>query len=314
MAVGTSVAAGVPHEITNVFQNLYHADPVVTLDKKNTIYSVPGEGLSIMTDPYGGCHIVAAGIPAEKIPFVKAVIQELAEKLAISRLFDSLWIDTKLPAPSSDLFSIAPHAFQAGMPGKSDVIYDYQQKMMRCWVWLNSDKECTIPAGATHNIGATAIIIDRVAEKVLLVVNKNRSSAWNLPGGSYEPADGSPCYTALREAQEEGGFTVGIEDLSKSVLVSQMQFPFNQFAPAINQTWAFFADGISQTKLNPPEHEVVRAEWVDISSIMDSNGKLDELELGDHIKASVIAAVKGVYCEEIVNKGWMISHAPRLIG
>lgn len=311
MAAIMQTIVAVPKEITEFFQTLYHAEPQVTQDKKNTVYSIAGKGISISTDPYGGCHILASEIPFERIPFVQGVIQKLADHLAVTRLFDSLWIDTKLPCQASDLFGIAPAVFQAGRPGVSDVIYDYQQKMMRSWVWLNSDKECSIPAGATHNIGATAIMIDRIAQKVLLVVNINRSSAWNLPGGSYEPADNAPCHTALREAQEEGGFEISKQSLTEPVLISQMQFPYNQFAPAINQTWAFFADGISHIKLNPPVHEIIRAEWIDISSVIESDGKLDGLEIGEHIKASINAAIKGVFLEKIIDKGWMVSHAPK---
>jgi hypothetical protein len=88
-----------------------------------------------------------------------------------------------------------------------------------------------------------------------------------------------------------------------------MQFPDNQFAPAINQIWAYCGDGISHLTLNPPAHEIKRAEWVNVKSVLISDGKLDGLTLGVEIKSAVCAGVVGLGCEEILDKKWMIVHS-----
>lgn len=306
-------AITIPHEIDSFFDTVYGQEPKVEQVKKTTVYSVPEKGLSIITDPYGGCHVDVKQISEEKLSAVREAIGELSEAFRSSGAFDSVWIDIALPANPQTLGFIAPESFVIGNPGKSDLIYDYQQKKVRLWQWLNDKKECAIPAGATHNIGATALVIDNVAKKVLLVVNVHRDNAWNLPGGSFEPGiDNAPCFTALREAQEEGGFEVDKEAVSESRLIGQMQFPNNQFAPAINQIWAYFIDGISEKKLNPPADEIKIAEWVDFDKIIHSDGTLDDLKLSEEIKTPLIAAINGLGSREIVNKGWMIVHAPKV--
>ena len=152
-------------------------------------------------------------------------------------------------------------------------------------------------------------VIDNVAKKVLLVVNVRRCESWNLPGGSFDPVkDNAPCYTALREAQEEGGLELPEKIVNQPKLVGQIQFPQNQFASAINQIWACFIDGVSQQKLNPPSDEIQLAEWIDISDIENSEGTLKGYKLGDEIKGPLRAAMNGNGFQEITNKGWMIVH------
>ena len=94
-------------------------------------------------------------------------------------------------------------------------------------------------------------------------------------------------------------------------LMGQMQFPDNQFAPAINQIWAYFIDGISQKALNPPADEIKVAEWVDFAEIQGSEGSLKGLKMDDEIKPTLVAAINGLGFQEIVNKNWVIVHAPK---
>lgn len=288
--------------INTFFNTLYQTSPTVEEVKKNTNkYSVAGKDVSIVTDPYGGCHIEVANVPAESA-LMKNAIQQLAGSLTC----DSIWVNFPFPTQANSLGTVIPDSFQIGVPGKGDVIYDYQQKKIRFWQWLNPNKECSIPSGATHNLGATALLIDKAAQKVLLVENMMRKGSWNLPGGSFEPEhDKSPAYTALREAQEEGGFKVEAK-MAEAVLMGQMQFPNNQFAPAINQIWAFFIDGISQQALNPPANEICRAEWIDVKEVLNSTDTLGGLKIGPEIKATLDAALKGNGMREVMNKGWMI--------
>lgn len=287
--------------------------PQVDYEKRNAVYTVSENSLRVVTDSYGGCHVEIKEIDLNMAHIVKGAIKHLSEAIKITKEFDSIWIDLSLPANASNLGLIAPDDFVIGEYGKGDLIYDYQQKKIRIWQWLNSDKECAIPPGATHSMGATALIIDKVAKKVLLVVNVRRSESRNLPGGSFDPVkDNAPCYTALREAQEEGGFELPEKIVHQPKLVGQIQFPQNQFAPANTQIWTYFIDGVSQQKLNPSSDEIQLAEWIDIADIENSEGMLNGYKLGDEIKGPLKTAMNGCGFQEISNKGWMIVHTQEI--
>lgn len=312
MSAATVTNNVVPFEISNFFEQVYSCNPQITQDKKSTIYFVSEKGVSIITDTYGGCHIDVKEISTDTIPLARQAIEQLSETYRASKAFDSIWIDVALPAGAFTLGSITPLSFEIGQPGRGDLIYDHQKKQIKIWQWINSNKECAIPPGATHNIGATALILDRVARKVLLVVNTRRSDSWNLPGGSFDLSkDKTPCDTALREAEEEGGFEVDKSTAFDPRLMGQMQFPENQFAPAINQIWAYFIDGISQKALNPPTDEIKRAEWIDFVEVQNSTGTLKNLKIGEEIKSTLVAAINGLGFQQIVDKKWMIVHAPK---
>jgi len=314
MAAPATAQQTIPPQVSYFFETLYQKSPILTMEKKNRVYWVSGEGVSILADPYGGFHIeVNIELTPAQYQAAQTAIQEIASAFQRSKEFDSIWIDISLPARATTLGLIVPPSFIIGTPGQCDLVYDYQTKKMRVWSWLNADKECAIPAGATHNIGATALIIDQEAQKVLLVVNTRRNESWNLPGGSFDPLqDKAPCFTALREAEEEGGFQIDNKDALKPKLVGEMQFPFNQFAPAINQIWAYFIDGISEKPLNPPPAEIERAEWIPFREVAASEDKLRELKISEEIKAPLLAAIHGRGFEEIANKKWMIVHAPKV--
>lgn len=186
----------------------------------------------------------------ERAELIKKAIDELSTNFKEAKAFNSLWLNFYLPCPLSAIGMIAPDNFLIGTPGICDLIYDRQENKLRVWSWLNEDKVCSIPSGATYSVGGAALIIDRIAEKILLVANIDRSDSWNLPGGSFDPgSDPSPSFTALREALEEGGFQIDKNDHFEPSLIGQMQFPENQFASAISQIWAFFIDNVSLKKI-----------------------------------------------------------------
>jgi ADP-ribose pyrophosphatase YjhB (NUDIX family) len=298
-----------PNEINSFFTNLYGKQPQVSQVKKNIVCSLAEAEVSVMIDSYGGCHVDIVQISKERLPIVQYAIEGLAEGFKATKTCDSLWINFALPTNPAVMGSVLPQSFEIGTPGRGDLIYDYQQKKLRVWQWLNPEKECVIPPGATHNIGATALLCDTAAKKVLLVVNVRRDKNWNLPGGSYDPIhDKTPADTALREAQEEGGLTIDGSAIKEQKLIGQMQFPQNQFAPAINQIWSFAVPGLSQLKLNPPPHEIKRAEWIEYQAIVESSEALGGYTLSEEIKAPLLAAIKGLGAQEIANKGWMIVH------
>lgn len=303
----------IPVELVSFFKSAYGIMPLALKGKGSTLYSAPEfEGVQISTDPHGGCHLDVKFVNPEIDHRAKQAIQQLAEGLRASKTYNSLWINLDLPSSPALWGRIVPESFVIGEEGKGDLIKDVQRKKIRIWQWLNADKECAIPPGATHNCGATALIIDRTFRKVLLV-EPMRRNAWNLPGGSFDPwKDVDLTDTAFREAQEEGGFELIKLVPHKPKLVGQLQFPNNPFAPAINQIWAFFIDRISQQALKPPAHEIKRAEWIDWEEIEKSRGFLRGCKLSDEIKSPLRAALHRYGFEEISNKGWMIVHTQKV--
>lgn len=308
----TSCSAA-PAELLSFFKSAYAITPLAVKSKGSTLYSAPEfDGVKISTDSYGGCHLDVKFVNPEIDQRAKQAIQQLADDLRVSKAFNSLWINLDLPSSPAMWGRIVPESFVIGVEGSGDLIQDVQKKKIRIWQWLNTDKECAIPPGATHNCGATALIIDRTHRKVLLV-EPLRRKAWNLPGGSFDPwKDVDLADTAFREAQEEGGFELSKPVPHKPKLVGQLQFPNNPFAPAINQIWAFFIDGISQQALNPPAHEIKRAEWIDWEEIEKSRGSLRDCKLSDEIKRPLRAALHRYGFEEVSNKGWMIVHTQKV--
>lgn len=298
-----------PVSISKFFIKIYQEEPTVSPYKKGIQYGAPDASINITPDPYGGCHIdVLAAFSKEQGELIKEAIEDLSKIFKETKAFNSIWLNFPLPCSLSTVGMIAPDSFVIGTPGKCDLIYDRQENKMRVWSWLN-DKVCTIPSGATHSVGGAALIIDRIEKKILLVVNKDRNHSWNLPGGSFDPGDRSPSFTALREAQEEGGFQIEKGSNVQPRLIGQMQFPQNQFASAISQIWAFFLDNISLKTLNPPQDEIECAEWITFDEVLQSDGILKGYKLGLEIIESLNAANEGRGSQEIKQKNdWMIIH------
>jgi len=58
--------SNIPVDISRFFETLYGNAPTVSQDKKNTVYAISEKGVSIITDPYGGCHIeIGNGVDLE---------------------------------------------------------------------------------------------------------------------------------------------------------------------------------------------------------------------------------------------------------
>lgn len=273
--------------INQFFNNLYGELPKKETEGRNTVYSLPiTQCIRVAVDPYGGCHVEIpqqATIP-EKL---KEEITELSQFIQNNKLFDSLWIDVSVPS-KANIFNICPDTWQIGNPEIGNVVIDTQKEKIRVWQWLNPDKICAIPAGATHNLGATAAVIDETAQKILLVQNERRKTSWEMPGGSFEPGKDRPestLSTAIRECKEEAGLD---PSNNPSSLIGQISFPSNQFAPAFNQVWKIvFNEGSNITPL-PQPGETLQASWISFEDV--NKGIFDNLKIGPEVQAAIRAS------------------------
>lgn len=308
----------IPKPIGAFFETVYGTQEGLSseINRSRVTYTLSGREVSILSDGYGGCHVTVKGTEGTTPKTIRAAVQTLIATFTESKEFNSIWLNFPEPASMGLVSKVVRAPFGSGIEGKADQIKDLKDNMLRFWVWINPDKECTIPPGATHNIGASALIIDTAAQKVLLVENVGRKGDWNIPGGSFDlHKDKTPDATALREAQEEGGLSLEGIDVPMPTLIGQMSFPYNQFAKAINQVWAYFMDGISERKLAPAPDEILRAEWVGIDEILscpctpESDAKLREIDLSFGTQQFVRDAMGGRGSTRIFDKGWMVVHS-----
>lgn len=100
------------------------------------------------------------------------------------------------------------------------------------------------------------------------------------------------------------------EIASKPVLLGQIEFQNNQFAPAINQIWYFCILGISKNALNPPLQEVIKAAWISITEIEASTTIFAGYKLSEEILSAIGSVKNKLGFHEILNKGWKILRAP----
>lgn len=285
--------------IQEFFNGIYNSPAIETKDKQSTNYSVDKERpVSISLDRHGGCLVnipAGARLPAN----FKESFQALSLNLAKTGVINSVWLNIFSPS-TAEILSAIPSSWSIDDPKKGQMIIDTQKKCTRIWQWLNSSKECNIPPGGTHNLGASAAVIDETSRVILLVQDKQRNTVWGMPGGSFDPVLDSPnstMTTAIRECKEEANVDVSAE---KGELVGQMHFPFNQFAPGINQIWRFVVDH-SKFKPIPQPGETLQVKWIAFADA--AKGEFEGLKIGPEVQAA-IAAKTGLALHDKSNQ-WM---------
>lgn len=270
--------------IKDFFIEVYRSKSNHQMVDNNHVYSrADGRpGVQIIIDIYNGCHI---HFPSNiEIPLfnLQTGIISLNNSIKESRQFDSLWLDFEVPVGASYL-TLLPKKWKFGAPGQGNIIHDTQKNIVRYWQWLNPDKACTIPSGATHHLDASAAVIDSVAQKILLVIDRMTKDRWSLPGGGFEPDKDrhvSACYTAVRECEEETGIKIPDKN---GILIGQFTYPNNQFAVAINQVWRFSYDNGSKILPKKYDKEILDAEWVsfkDVEAGVYKGRKVDDAAQG----------------------------------
>ncbi|MBI3237025.1 MAG: NUDIX hydrolase, partial [Chlamydiales bacterium] len=260
-----SAPASLEENVRVFFSRNEQTEPSISEKNGFKTYSASEGKFSITTDSFGGLHINLdkdfSGLSIERF---RESLADLSQKLRETKERDSVWVNFPNPVTLNHL-AMLPDSFQAGSHNKSNIIQDMKENKLKAWEWVNIDKECTIPPGATHNIGAQALLIDTTGQ-VLFVQNVRRSKDWNLPGGSYDlQHDASPRDTAWREMKEESGIqtTPDLDKTAKSQAkyAGMLEFSKNQFAPAINQVWTFFVENLSKEATNPPAEEILQTRW-----------------------------------------------------
>lgn len=299
----------IPAPISQFFETLYKEGPEVRDSGKVQVYK--SSQFSLYTDKYQGWHIdVDASIEPEQVQPVQSAIHRLIQSMQTAADVDSVWVNFPIHSSTAQLAILPPSLFTLGNTDRSGQITDIQGGKQRYWTWLNEKKVPSIPSGATHQLGATALLCDSTARKVLLVVTRDRSKKWSLPGGTFDPKqDKTPHDTALREAREEGGIQGNLQ-IRKAGTLGLTEFPNNPFARAISPICYFDAPGSSELPLHPPEHEIVKAEWIPYADLLLSNdGKFQDLELSPEILTPLKASIYGNMAEKIADKGWMVVHS-----
>jgi ADP-ribose pyrophosphatase YjhB (NUDIX family) len=296
--------------------NFYGNEPTVS-PGKFTKYSCEGSSVSFMDDSFGGRHVqfnscdpaCYEGVQEKVETFLKECINEQAK--------DSVWFTTPYDMSARLRGNLIPEGIRTqgesvlNSTGEvihyaSGTIIDMPKKTMHQWVWVDTNKEPTIPEGAQINMGATALLVNEASQQVLLVRNVRRSSDWNLPGGCANKLE-MMVVASWRELNEEAGNSVDYykrEDIERTELVGLKEFSGNPYAPAINPTIAFFGSKWV-TDVNPPKSEICEARWFDIKTVSACDGKLEGFNVNEEILSAVRAVEKGTGYLLLQDKGGM---------
>lgn len=306
---------GVPIRIQEFMEGVYSPGKEIDVSENRGThtYSVTDGNVSIQTDRFGGCHVIVSDASME--PGTCATIKErvalLADSIERGEGSDSLWVKAPSASRANFLASLTPDNWVVGDPERGNHVQDIQRMLQCNWQWLNPNKPCAIPAGATHNMGATAAILNTLGQ-IVLVSPQTRDTSWNLPGGSCNPKEALDV-TAVREANEEC-FDEKAE-LEAIGVVALNIFPNNQFAPAWNPTFVVTAkEGTELPAVTPQGGEIVAAEAFNLDEIIahDLTQEFHGRWLGNGIQEIAKALKADQYMTKEVDKGWMATYVAKV--
>lgn len=254
----------------------------------------------VLFDNHGGLH-VRVQEPGDKVKeFIERVIWNSNNGINYyhegkDEVLKSIWVEFVLPVNWMSIARSLPERFEI-KSDSSGFVMDQRTNTFSVWKWL-LNTTCMIPEGPSFVVGATAMVVDRIRSKVLLVSPLNRNYLC-FPGGNYDVKDlGFPILTAIRELKEETGIVVSDE---KGYMMGMMEFPDNQHGPALNITYLFDVADISAQALEIDDQEISTCGWYDLQEIVECKGTLEiqghEFKtIGDEIIQCIRGYLKDIY-------------------
>ena len=209
MAAASATATTIPPIIQEFMTGVYGPEADVADSEKwgTHTYSVAGKSIDVMTDRFGGLHVVAKEAEIERriCSDVQGRVAELVERIGREGGFKSVWVKTPMDAPQFLLTSLVPEDWPAFKPGVSVRNRDYKEAQEYHWRHVSAD-ECQIPTGAFANFsGGGALVIskdDGVSERLYVPLVKAGTRPYTLPLGNAELGE-TPEEAAIAETLEE---------------------------------------------------------------------------------------------------------------
>ncbi len=150
-------------------------------------------------------------------------------------------------------FSFVPSLVEAGFK------HHFTDEKHTEWI-IRNDSE--VPYPLTNISGAMILLIDN--GRVLVVEDVTRPNEWGFPGGQVMPGEFAEA-TAIREAQEEVGFTIDEKDLKFIADIQRIHVSkYNS-----NQSSKVYMAQKYTGELNIQESEIKQAQWVPIKTLLE---------------------------------------------
>lgn len=289
--------------VSAFFETVYNSGSYrLSKEKNESIYQSVNDSIKLLfIDEYENWHITPKGCRSDALERLTTAIVQLEELLKKEVAGKAIWIDIELPTGVDFIKKVVPNSWSVESGTSNDCIRDHNRQMLIFRKWIVEDKKSVLPPAATHNIGAVAAIIEKANDTLfILLVEKLKphDGSWCLPGGSFDPEKDpkdSTIYTALREVEEEVGWSGRKLTDAQGFLVGQMMFPNNQLAPAICQIWYVQTSGLMKLPLRPQKSEIAQAHWIPVMDIVQSkNDRVAGLALGTGVKNALAAILRGM--------------------
>jgi len=164
-------------------------------------------------------------------------------------------------------FSLVPSLIKAGFK------HHFTDETHTEWL-IRNDSE--VPYALTSMAISKVLLVDN--GNVLLIEDIRRPNQWGLPGGQIMPGEFAEM-AAMREAQEEVGYTVEEKDLKLIADLQRTQVdPYN-----VNVNIKFYMAKKFTGKLKTQESEVLQAQWIPLKDLLKEK-TFSGLVIDDYLK------------------------------
>lgn len=145
----------------------------------------------------------------------------------------------------------------------------HEVQMIRC-LQNHHDSSCSFPPYKTLSVGITMVIFNSQLDKIAAVIEKlGSSNGWKAITGSVDYGNGlaeTPLEAAVREAREEVGLSLNLEDV---VYCGRLWTSnFRGVCPDLNEVYATVLS--SEDPLKAQESELNAARWISIDEIIST--------------------------------------------